>query len=348
MTQQNGSVASGDPDGAHLETPLTHLFGLQAPIVLAPMGAVVGPELVAAVSNAGGLGMLPIWLNHAEEIPQAIERVRALTNRPFAVSVNLQWNQAERIAAALDSGASLVHFFWGDPGPLMPALQRAGARALLTVAGADEARRAADAGVAALIAQSWEAGGHIWGRVGGMALIPAVADAAGDVPVVAAGGIVDGRGLAAALALGAAGVLMGSRFVVSEEAYSHPAYRQAIIAAGENDTESGVVFDIGWEGAPSRFLRTPTVRAWEAAGSPPPGARPGEGEIVARMADGRDVPRYHVLPPLAGTEGDLEALCLYAGQGVGPIRGVKPAADIVRDTVAEARGIIADRAAMLG
>lgn len=337
-----------DRDIEEWETPLTRLLDLRVPVVQAPMGGEIArPELVAAVANAGGLGMLPLWLTDLKDVPKTIERTRSLTNRPFAVSFNVEFDPAERLQAALDCGASLVHFFWGDPSPYLRRVLDSGARAMLTVAGAKETQRAVDNGVSALIAQGWEAGGHVWSKVGGLALIPAVVDAANGAPVIAAGGIADGRGLAAALMLGASGALLGTRFVASEESGSHPAYRQAIVEADENDTDYNTLFDIGWEDAPLRCLRTKTLVEWEAAGRPPAGQRPHEGDVIGRMPNGVEVPRYHVLPPIQGIEGDPKDYCLYAGQGAALIREVKPAAEIVRDIVAEARAVISGAAGVM-
>ena len=142
------------------------------------------------------------------------------------------------------------------------------------------------------MAQGWEAGGHVWGEVSTLALVPRVVDAVAPLPVVAAGGIADGRGLAAVLALGAGAAWMGTRFLLAEEAATHPVYREAVIAADETATAYSSLFDVGWPDAPLRALRNSTWEAWRAAGEPPPGARPGEGEIVATGEDGRDIARY--------------------------------------------------------
>jgi len=174
-----------------------------------------------------------------------------------------------------------------------------------------------------------------------MALIPAVVDAVGEVPVIAAGGIADGRGLAAALMLGAAGVWMGTRFVASAEATTHPGYQGLVIAARETDTTHSKLFDGGWPDAALRTLNNSTVEAWRAAGCPPPGARPGEGEPIATEPDGRRIARYDFPEPFDGVEGDWEAMALYAGQSAGLVGEVKPAAEIVADTVAEARRLLA-------
>ncbi len=324
-----------------LKTPLTDLLDITAPVVQAPISDLVRPQLVAAVSNAGGLGVHPFSGSEPATLDGIIAETRALTAKPFAVNLALYLDQDERLGVCLDAGVALVSFFWGDSSPLVGRVHAAGAKAMQTVASADETKRAVDAGVDVIVAQGWEAGGHVRSEVGSMALIPAVVDAAGDVPVIAAGGIADGRGLAAALMLGAAGVWMGTRFVASREAVTHPGYLDRLVEARENETEIGTLFDLDWPDAPHRTLRNSTIEAWRAAGSPPSGARPGEGEPVAAHADGSPILRYESEPPANDMTGDWEAMTLFAGQGVALVGDVKPAADIVADTVAEARRLLA-------
>ena len=235
---------------ASLTTPFTDLVGITAPVVQAPIGGLVPSRLVAAVSNAGGLGMHPFSWTDPGALGEIIARTRALTTKPFGVNLVLDFEQDERLGICLDAGVALISFFWGDPGPFVGRVHAAGAKAMHTVASADEAsadeaKRAVDAGVDVIVAQGWEAGGHVWGEVGGMALIPAVVDAVGDVPVIAAGGIADGRGLAAALMLGAAGVWMGTRFVASAEATTHPGYQDLVVGARETGTTHSKLFDGG-------------------------------------------------------------------------------------------------------
>lgn len=169
-----------------------------------------------------------------------------------------------------------------------------------------------------------------------MALLPMVVDAVAPVPVISAGSIADGRGMAAALMLGASGVWMGTRFLASEEASADPSYKERLLRASETDTLlSSKVFNKGWV-ANARALRNSTVEAWEAAGSPEAGERPGERDVVATGSDGLPVERYSSSAPYSGVTGDLEALSNWAGQGVGLVTDIRPAADIVRDVTAEA------------
>jgi nitronate monooxygenase len=195
---------------SRLYTPLCRLLGIALPIIQAPIGNATCPALVAAVSNAGGLGMLSVTWRDVATIRQMIREIRQLTDRPFGINLVLHWPPEERLNACLEEGVPVVSFFWGDPSPYIPVVHAAGAMAMQTIGSAAEARRMRDAGIDILVAQGWEAGGHVWGQVATLPLVPRVVDAVAPAPVVAAGGIADGRGIAAALALGAAGAWHGS------------------------------------------------------------------------------------------------------------------------------------------
>ena len=324
-----------------MKTALTERLGIDLPIIQAPMGGAVGPRMVAAVSNAGGVGMLVPWRAKAETVQQQIRETRALTSRPFGVNLVLDFPQEERLDVCLEEHVPIISFFWGDPSALAPRAKARGAIVLHTVGSAAEAKRAVHAGVDIVVAQGWEAGGHVRGTVATLPLVPAVVDAVAPVPVVAAGGIADGRGLAAALALGAAGAWIGTRFLASEEATIHPRYRERLLAARETDTVYlKDLFDVRWPNAPHRALRNRTVEAWEAAGCPPSRKRPGEGEVIARSRSAGDVVRYQSYTPGADAEGDIDALSLWAGQGVSLVSKVQPAGDIVREIAEDARAIL--------
>jgi nitronate monooxygenase len=319
-----------------METAFTRLVGIEHPIVQAPIGTLSNPGLAAAVSNAGGLGLMALGSADPTILRRAVHETRALTDRPFGVNLNLRHPQADRVAAALDAGVPFISLFWGDPAEHVAAIHAAGALVSATVGSAEEARRAADAGVDVVVAQGWEAGGHVWGSVATLPLVPAVVDAVAPLPVVAAGGIADGRGLAAVLALGASAGWLGTRFVMSEEARALPAYRKRLNEARETDTIYSSLFDGGWPDAPHRTLQTAQTASWEAAGRPGPGARDGEGDIIGRTAGGTDIARYQSISPGEGYDGDPEDFSLWAGQSVGAIGDVRPAGDIVRAIAAEA------------
>ena len=324
-----------------MQTSLCKRLGIELPIIQAPMGGAVGPALAAAVSNAGGLGMLVPWRADLAMVRQQIRETRSLTSRPFGINLNLEFPQQERLEAALDEGVRIISFFWRDPAALVPLAKAAGATELHTVGTAIAARRAVDCGVDVVVAQGWEAGGHVRGTVATLPLIPVVVDAVSPVPVIAAGGIADGRGLAAALALGAAGVWIGTRFLASREAAIHPRYRELLFAACEDDTIFvDELFDVTWPKAPHRVLRNKTVEAWEAAGCPPSGKRPGEGEVIATSKTVGSIVRYRSYTPGPDAEGDIEAMSLWAGQSVGLVSKLQSAGDIVREIAEQAKATL--------
>jgi nitronate monooxygenase len=323
-----------------LRTLLADLLDIDLPIIQAPIGSASCPELAAAVSNAGGLGMLALSWHDLEAARRAIRKTRTLTDRPFGVNLVLQWDQAERLEACMEEGVSIVSFSWGDPKPYLARASSAKVKVMHTVASAAEARRVADLGVDVIVAQGWEAGGHVQGQVATMALVPRVVDAVAPIPVVAAGGIADGRGLAAALALGAAGAWIGTRFLASEEARSHSEYRRLILQAQETDTVYTGLFDGGWANAPHRVIENSTVVNWKSAGSPLAGKRPAEGEVVARSKGGDPIHLYDDTIPLANMTGDVERLALYAGQSVGLVHDIKSASAIVHELAEDAGRVL--------
>ena len=322
---------------SYLYTPLCQLLGIELPIIQAPIGNATCPALVAAVSNAGGLGMLSVTWRDVATIRQMIREIRQLTDRPFGVNLVLHWPPEERLKACLEEGVPVVSFFWGDPSPYIPVVHTAGVLVMQTVGSAAEARRMRDAGVDILVAQGWEAGGHVWSQVATLPLVPRVVDAVAPAPVVAAGGVADGRGIAAVLALGAAGAWIGTRFLASQEAQAHPLYVQKVLQAAETETVYSSVFESGWPNAPHRTLRNSTLTNWEASGSPPSGSRPGEGEAIAIWTDdGTPITRYSAASPGPEVTGEVEAMALYAGQSTGLVSRLQSAHDIVKEMADEA------------
>ena len=172
----------------------------------------------------------------------------------------------------------------------------------------------------------------MWGTVATLPLVPAVVDAVAPVPVIAAGGIGDARGVAAVLALGAQAAWLGTRFLLAEEMPIHEDYRRALIAAAETDPQLYAnLYEVGWPDSPHRALRNSTAKAWEAAGRPPLAQRPGAGDVIAHFASGETIVRYEPAPPMVGTTGEIEALSMWAGQGVALARQRQSAADIVTE-----------------
>jgi nitronate monooxygenase len=324
-----------------LSTTFTELLGIDLPVVQAPLGTASTPELVAAVSNAGGLGTLSITWRSIAETRDLIRQVKELTDKPFGVNLVVHWDPTERLEIALEEGVRLISFFWGTPAPWNETARARGALVAQTVGSAAEAKSAVDLGVDLIVAQGWEAGGKVWGHVATMPLVPAVVNAVTPVPVLAAGGIADGRGLAAALCLGAAGVWIGTRFLLAEEANVHEMYRERLINAGEHETVYTTLFRGGWPpNTPLRTLSNHTLQLWEEAGRPDHGRRPGECDVIGQTSRGTPIIRYDDDFPARGTTGDLESMVLYAGESVGLVRRVQPAAEIVGDIARQAAEVL--------
>lgn len=306
-------------------TRITGLLGISYPILQGGLQHLAVPGLCAAVSNAGGLGQLSAAVyRKAEEFAEAIQETRALTERPFGVNVVIGTRPLEdHLAAAIDARVPVYTFTGGNPGPFLKQTEGLGARRLVLVAAVRQAQKAEALGADAVIAVGHEGGGNV-GReqVSTLALVPRVVDAV-MVPVVASGAISDARGFAAALALGADGIEMGTRFVAVQESPAHPAYKQALVEAAETDTTL-IRASIG---RPGRVLRGPWVeRILECEG--------GGGQVDA------------LLPLISGEvnwrgarEGDLEHSFLWCGQGVGLIRDVPTTAELMERLVAGAAAI---------
>jgi nitronate monooxygenase len=283
-----------------LETRFSQRFGVAAPIVVAPMGPdLTGPELVAAVSDAGGFGILQAQLCPPPLLRDQIGYLRTLSDKPFGVNFVLHFPHRAGIQVCIDEQVAALSFFWGDPSKFVPGAHAAGIAVLHQVGSVEAAVRAKHAGVDVIIAQGTEAGGHVAGEVSTMVLLPRIVDAVAPTLVLAAGGIADARGLAAALCLGADGVVMGTRFIATLEANAHPVYKARLVAASEEDTVRTVLFGHGWPHAPHRTLRTRFVREWVDRESETQDSRADEPVIGHTVIGGAEVPiqRFASLPP---------------------------------------------------
>jgi nitronate monooxygenase len=313
--------------------PLTQL-GLTYPIFQASTGSIAGPELCAAVSAAGALGAMALTWADPEAAAAQVRQVRAATGRPFLVNYVLK-ESPRSLESALDAGAPVVAFSWGDAAPYAEAVRRAGARLAVQVTNVPGAQRALNIGADFLVCQGIEAGGHVQSTTPLWDLLPRVVEAAGSVPVVASGGIGDGAGVAKALSLGAAGAMLGTRFVATRESRAHEEYKARLVEADAAEAALTVCFDGGWPYAAHRVLRNRTLYAWEAVGCPPPGSRPGEGDVTGHTASGEPIRRYEDTAPRAGFAGDVLDMALYAGTGCGVIHDLPPAAELVARLWAE-------------
>lgn len=319
-----------------IPTPFTRMVGVDHPIVLAPMAGAVESDLAAAVGNAGGYPIMPCSWSSKETIDTELANLRAKTDAPFAVNLCLDMPQDARLEYCLLHRPNAVHFFWGDAAPFVEHVHANGALVMQTVSTSKEAKRAVEAGVDVLIAQGWEAGGHVKGTVATLPLLPAVADAAGSVPVLAAGGISDGRGLAAALCLGASGVVMGTRFLATPESAAHADYIAHVIAAQHSDTVHETdLYNVGWSNAAHRVLRNALADRWLEEGRPDNQTRHRSGEIIAKRG-GNSITAYQSTTPHHTMTGEIEALSMWAGQSVGLVNSVDPTGAIVDSIMAKA------------
>ncbi|MBS1879245.1 MAG: nitronate monooxygenase [Actinobacteria bacterium] len=324
------------------ETSFTRLLGCRVPIQQAGFGSSLNVELAAAVSGAGGLGMLGGALADEAALSAACDEVERRTDGPVGVNYVEPFFDRDAHRGRLEVAAArcaVVEFFFGEPDPALVAAIHAGpALAAWQVGSVDEALRAEAAGVDLVVLQGIEAGGHVRATAG---LWPLLAEALEvlAVPVVAAGGIATGRTMAAALAAGAAAVRLGTRFVASREADFHRDYQALLVAAEAGDTVYTDRFREFWPDAPHRVLRRSIVAA-EAA-----------GPVVGTMSAGPErieVPRFAGFAPVADAEGEVEAMACFAGEGVGAIDAVRPAAEIVADLSAEAAALLGAGAAAAG
>ena len=308
-----------------LKTPLCDLLGIEVPIILAPMGSATSAEFAASVSNLGGLGSIGSLNRTTGAIKRDIEVVKDLTNRHYAVNHIPPTLDAEAFRYTLGARPAVISFALGDPGDLVRQAHEVGAVVMVQVTTVAQAVEAVERGADVIIAQGGEAGGY-GGTVSTMALVPQVVDAVSPIPVVAAGGIFDGRGVAAALMLGAVGVNLGTRFLASQEAPIEDEWKQAILGARSEDTiKLDVLNDIrplpgtAGYGTVLRSLRTSFMDEWSAKRDE---AHRDRDRLWAEMASMAQAGRRR------------ESL-LTAGQTAGGIREVLPVAEIMRRLIAE-------------
>src|SRR5438477_10844415 len=311
--------------GPMLDTAFTRLLGCSVPIQQAGMGGIADAELAVAVSDAGALGMVNMVMVPPDDVAAGLDALAKRTDGVFGMNFLMPFLDVAAVEAA-STRCRVVEFFYGDPDPdLVTRVHGGGALAAWQVGTEEEARRAQQAGCDFLIAQGIEAGGHVRGRVGLLSLLPQVLDAV-DVPVLAAGGMGSGRAVAAALAAGASGVRVGTRFVAAAESPAHPAYVEALVRAGPGDTVVTTAFSVMWPDAPHRVLRS-CVDALDAF----------QGEVVGEMVMGparMPIPKGAVPVPRSDTTGAIEAMPLYAGEAVGAVTGRQPAREIVLELAA--------------
>lgn len=307
---------------------MANRFGVRLPIWQAPVGSVAGPELAVAVARAGGMGGLALTWTSPQDVRTLVKAVATATDGAFQGNFVLAFEPTS-LPAALEAGLRIVTFSWGMPRTHVHLVRSFGAKLGIQVTSRESAQQALALGADFLICQGVEAGGHVQSTRSLWDVLPEVIREADRIPVIAAGGIASGRGIARALADGASGAMLGTRFVATVESLAHENYKRGIVEARSTDAVLTVCFDVGWPYAAHRVLRNSTLARWEAAGCPPSGQRPGERDVVARLANGKEFVRYEDAPPRTGMSGEVEAMSLYAGSGCDEIDDIPSVRELV-------------------
>lgn len=322
-------MACEGPAPGMLRTEITELLNIEHPILQGGMAWVATAELAAAVSEAGGLGIIGAGAAPGEVVRREIRRVKELTAKPFGVNVMLLSPfHEEVIRVTLEERVPVVTTGAGNPGKWVAEFHERGIKVIPVVAAVALAKRLEKQGVDAVIAEGMESGGHI-GEIGTMALVPQIVDAV-RLPVVAAGGIADGRGVAAALALGAKGVQIGTRFICASEGTVHQRYKESVVAAGDRDA----VVTGAPTGHPVRNLRNHLTREFER--------RERAGATSAELEE-LGTGRLRA----AAVDGDVEWGSLLAGQSAGLVKAIQPAAEILQDLVTGAEAVLRSLAGLV-
>ena len=332
-----------------LKTRITEQYGLKVPFINAGMAFVATAPLVQAVCKAGGMGMLGAPAMPPDLLQAAIRDIKATAPGCFGVDIIPRFSAIEHIAVCVREQVPVVAFFWDDPPDEWLSLLRAGgSHVWFQVGSVDEAKAALRREPQGLIVQGSEAGGHNRAAAGTFSLLPAVIDLAPSVPVVAAGGIADGRTVAAALALGADAVWVGTRLLASFEAYAHPQYKERVVAAGVGDTVRHLIFGPEFPDASTRGLRNRIVREWEGRDDPPPYKAVSDSDlpVIGQAAFyGEQIPmkRFSGFPPTPEFTGDLEQMSLLAGESVGQTKRLASVASIIDEMMSGAEEVIRRR-----
>jgi NAD(P)H-dependent flavin oxidoreductase YrpB (nitropropane dioxygenase family) len=329
-----------------LTTRFTEAYGLTTPIAQAGMAFVgMTPDLAIAVSDAGALGSLGVGLMPAPALTATIKAIQAGTAGPLNVNFITIFTEQAQIEVACAAGVAVASFHWGHPPRAwIDRLHAAGVRVFEQVGSVDGAKRAVDDGVDVVVAQGQEAGGHNYATLPTLALVPLVVDAVAPALVLASGGIADGRGLAAALMLGADGAWVGTRLVATTESAAHDGYKSRVVAADATQTLRTVLFGPDMpQFNPMRVLRNRVVQEWQDRIAEIPADTSGL-PIIGHMDLGggpMDMHKFSNLVPMRDlTTGDLEEMALLAGQGVGLVNAVEPAATVIGAMTEQARAML--------
>ncbi|MEQ9815189.1 MAG: nitronate monooxygenase [Azospirillaceae bacterium] len=323
---------------APFSTRITRTLGLTTPIINAGMAMIARPELAAAVAEAGGFGTIACDVNGPEGLRDLIHRTRSLTRRPIGVDLIGDFATDGHVDVLVEEKVEVAIFFWSPPGGGQIArLKAAKVRFWMQVGSVAEARRAVDLGAEALIVQGAEAGGHNRSEAATMTLFPRLRRLLPDLPLIAAGGIVDGTTMAAALVLGADAVWCGTRFLASIEANAHSAYKARVVAADVGDSVRTTVYGPEWPGRPMRAIVNGGLRrALEQDDEAMARHTSRSAGTVLRNGERVALPCQSAILPTRDFEGDIEETCLTAGESAGNVRDILPARTIVRTMTREA------------
>ncbi|MCF7980799.1 MAG: nitronate monooxygenase [Pseudomonadales bacterium] len=325
----------------HIETKLTRGYQVAHPIALAPM-AFVGsiPDLAIAVCKAGGIGALAAGILPRDVLLNAIEAIKGQTEQPFNVNFISAFIQPEQIEVCIEHKVPIVSFHWGAPETEQIAqLKKVGTKIWMQVGSVAAAKEAVELGADVIVAQGSEAGGHNDGSLPLFVLLPAIVEAVSPVPVLAAGGISKGCQIAAALALGAAGVSMGTRFIASPEANAHPEYKRHLLEADGLDTRLTSIYGPDMpDFNPMRVLNIGLVKEYEGREDQAPQDLESEPVIATMQTPVGEISlrRFTSYPPTRDTQGEISSLPFLAGQGVGLVKEIKPVAEIMTELMEEA------------
>jgi enoyl-[acyl-carrier protein] reductase II len=329
-----------------LQTKLTKAYGFDVPIISAGMAFIATSDLAVAVSKAGGLGVMSGSGLPPDYLKSEIKKMKlALWNKPFGVNFIPRFSEIAHIEVCISEKVPVLIFFLDDvPPQYISRLKANNIKIWIQIGSLNEAEKAVKVGADVIIVQGIEAGGHNRSSASLFSLLPNIIDAVAPIPVIASGGIADGRGLAAALALGAEAVSVGTRFLATTEANAHSEYKKRVVEAQVHDTVRHNIFGFDFPDATVRGIRNKIVAEWEGKDNPAPyhGKDPNSFPIIGQSQMG-PIHKFSGVLPTPETTGDFEQMSLLAGESVGLIKNIKPAKDIVFEMVREAEKIISEK-----